>query len=69
MLYSVFFLNERKIPWLGIFIFKSIFFELRRAFPRYDAFFKILHFLMIFILMFEEIGFSESKWDGIDIWE
>ena len=24
---------------------------------------------MIFILMFEEIGFSESKWDGIDIWE
>ena len=69
MLYYVFFLNERKIPWLGIFIFKSIFFELLRAFPRYDAFFKILHFLMIFILMFEEIGFSESKWDGIDIWE
>ena len=68
MLYSVFFLNERKILWLGS-LFSNQYFQLRSAFPGYDSVFKILYFLMIFILMFVEIGFYESKWNGIDIWE
>ena len=57
------------VIFCGSLFSNQYFFKLRSAFPGYDSVFKILHFLMIFILMFVEIGFYESKWDGIDIWE